>query len=78
MYSRQEVEMIYYDNEARRLFARERIELLQDDMHAARHVRFADLGALAVTLAVWGLVVLVSIELIATQLHGPTTNSTFG
>jgi hypothetical protein len=38
--------MIYYDNEARRLFARERIELLQDEMQAARHACSANLGAL--------------------------------
>jgi hypothetical protein len=29
--------MIHYDNEARLLFARERIQLLQDEMRAARH-----------------------------------------
>jgi hypothetical protein len=29
--------MIHYDSEARRLFARERAQLLQNEMRAARH-----------------------------------------
>jgi len=37
--------MIHYDSEARLLFARERVQLLQNEMHAARHARSANPGA---------------------------------
>jgi len=39
--------MIHYDNEARLLFARERVQLLQNEMQAARQASSADPGAVA-------------------------------
>jgi len=37
--------MIHYDSEARLLFARERFQLLQSEMQAARHARSSNPGA---------------------------------
>jgi hypothetical protein len=55
MYTGQEVKMIHYDNEARLLFARERAQLLQNEMRAARHSSSANPRAVLVgSLALLG------------------------